>query len=80
GGAAPAATVTRLDPRTGAASGSWVVSGLPHVDAVAPDGRWVALTERSAEADMTVLTVLEPASGTTRIHRLWGDVRAEAFT
>jgi hypothetical protein len=72
--------VMRLDPRTGEVRGSWTVDAAARLDAVAPDGRWVALTARSAEADMTVLTVLEPATGNTRTHRLWGDIRAEAFS
>ena len=76
----PVRMVYRVDPRTGHIDGVWTVAGSPRVDAAAPDGRWVALTERSPDSDTTVLTVLDPATGESRRHRLQGDVEAEAFT
>jgi hypothetical protein len=72
--------VSRLEPATGHITGRWTVEGAPEVEAVAPGGRWVALTERSSSEDVTVLTVLDAERGTTRRQILRGDVEPEAFT
>jgi hypothetical protein len=72
--------VLRVEPRTGEITGDWTVPGAPVVDAVAPDGRWVALTEWSPATSRTTMTILEPATGAMRRHVLDGRFEAEAFT
>lgn len=77
----------RLDLRTGAVVSEWPLStrGL-EVDAVAPAGRWVALTDRRAGygsqgRTLTKLVVFDPEGGleVKRID-LIGDVQPEAFS
>jgi hypothetical protein len=50
------------------------------LDAVAPDGRWLALTVRSAATDTTDVVVFDPTTGAGQRHEVEGDVTAEAFT
>jgi hypothetical protein len=77
----------RLDLRTGDVVTEWPLStpGL-EVDAVAPDGRWVALTDRRAGygsqgRTLTKLVVFDPEAG-SEVKRmdLIGDVQPEAFS
>lgn len=80
-------TLVRLDPRTGEATASWPVDAALNPVVVAPDGRWVALTERAGydpsepPAATTTLVVLRGESGTVRADlELSGDVEPEAFS
>ena len=77
----------RLDRRTGAVVSSWPVSSRLSISAVAPQGRWVALTNRPAgyrdtsAGGSTDIVVFDPGTG-TETHRLVlsGNLRPEAFS
>jgi hypothetical protein len=81
--------IHRLDPRTGNELDSWSVTHYRPltIAAVAPDGRWVALTDRvwgerpDAERQVTNLIVFDPTRG-DEVNRLSfrGDVEPEAFS
>ena len=81
--------LARIDPRTGELMSSWPLRGSLSVSAVAPKGRWVALTDHaagyvntSANAQAsTELVVFEPRTGSA-VHRslFKGDIRPEAFS
>jgi hypothetical protein len=74
------ARLVRLDPRTGEQISAWPLQpGFEKIAAVAPDGRWVALTVR--EPDTTEVVVFDPDAGAA-VHRivLPGDVYPEAFS
>lgn len=80
-------TLVRLDPRTGDEVGSWPIDAALNPAVVAPDGRWVALTDRRPDyvadpaATHTRLVVVDGASGAPRERLdLVGDVEPEAFT
>ena len=79
--------LVRLDPNTGATTSAW---GLPEatlsISAVAPGGRWGALTDRpigygaQPPRPTTQLVVFDAVSGAeTRRLALTGDLRPEAF-
>jgi hypothetical protein len=80
--------LVRIDPNTNAEMASWPLPrGAVSINAVAPGGRWVALTDYPSGYDpaqqraSTELVVFDPAAG-TEAHRiaLEGDVRPEAFS
>jgi len=78
--------LVRIDPHSGAVSASWPLSttGLS-IGAVAPGGRWVALTNRARGygnqgRTSTDVVVFDPRVGSeTRRLTLKGDVQPEAF-
>jgi hypothetical protein len=81
-----AARLVRLAPRTGAEMSAWSVPVGLVVDAVAPGGKWVALTDRgpgygSQGRSTTDLVIFDTAAGAVT-HRatLTGDVQPEAFS
>jgi hypothetical protein len=79
--------LVRVDRRTGAGVSSWRLSGGLSITAVAPDGRWVALTNRPAGygstsgGGSTEIVVFDPQAG-SEVHRmvLAGNLRPEAFS
>lgn len=79
--------LVRLDRHTGAVVTSWRLPRGFWVSAVAPDGRWVALTDRRptygdlSAGGFTEIVVFDPAAGTA-IHRLTfsGNLQPEAFS
>jgi hypothetical protein len=81
--------IVRLDPRTGDEVGSWSVTHFRPltIATIAPDGRWVALTDRvwgeapDAGRQVTNLVVFDPTRG-DEVNRLSfrGDVEPEAFS
>ena len=87
GGPDGADRLARLDLRSGAVTSSWPLStsGLA-VNAVAPEGRWVALSDRNAGYGSqgraaTDLVVFDPLTGTeAKRMTLKGDVQPEAFS
>ncbi|MDQ1535141.1 MAG: hypothetical protein QOF28_2902, partial [Actinomycetota bacterium] len=78
--------LARLDRRSGAVVSSWPVAKGLFVTAVAPDGRWVALTDRRPGYDrsagaFTELVVFDPVAGhESRRLTLSGNVQPEAFS
>ncbi len=83
-GSAP--RLVRLDPRTGIEAAAWPVPVGLAVGAVAPEGRWIALTDRrpgygNQGRTNTTLAIFDTASGSVS-HRLTltGDVQPEAFS
>src|SRR4051794_23369747 len=82
-----AGNLVRLDPRTGEALSSWPIDESLHPVVVAPDGKWLALTDRTGDynADAprtsTRLVIVDGTSG-QELHRydLVGDVEPEAFS
>ena len=78
--------LARIDPRRGAVSATWPLRRGLSIDAVAPAGRWVALTDRrpgygSQGRASTRVVVFDPRTG-AEVHRrtLTGDVQPEAFS
>ena len=78
--------LARLDPRNGSVSSSWPLPRGLSVHAVAPAGRWVALTDRrpgygSQGRASTEVVVFDPRVS-AEVHRmpLAGDVQPEAFS
>jgi hypothetical protein len=80
--------LTRVDPDTGSAISSWPLpAGMVSISAVAPGGRWVALTDRQPGYGVpqgrasTELVVFDSRNGVEN-HRvaLPGDVQPEAFS
>jgi hypothetical protein len=79
--------LVRLDRRTGTVVSSWPLSSRLSISAVAPQGRWVALTNRTAgyrdtsAGGSTKVVVFDPDTG-TEVHRLElnGNLRPEAFS
>lgn len=79
--------LARLDPRTGTAVSSWPLSTGLSVSAVAPGGRWIALTDRrygkgsTSSGGSTTIVVFDPEAG-SEVNRivLAGNVRPEAFS
>jgi hypothetical protein len=79
--------LVRLDRHTGAVVTSWRLPRGFWVNAVAPDGRWVALTDRrpsyrdQSAGAFTEIVVFDPSAGTA-IHRLTlsGNLQPEAFS
>jgi hypothetical protein len=79
--------LVRIDPRSGAVSSAWPLGsrGLS-ISAVAPTGRWVALTDRrrgygSQGRASTEVVVFDTGAGKeTRRIALTGDVQPEAFS
>ena len=85
-GSAGTDRLVRIDPGNGAVSSSWPLRRGLSISAVAPAGRWVALTDRrpgygSQGRVSTEVVVFDPRSG-TEVHRLAlaGDVQPEAFS
>jgi hypothetical protein len=85
-GATGADHLVRIDPSNGTVSSSWPVPGSLSINAVAPAGRWVALTDRrpgygSQGRVSTEVVVFDPRAG-AEVHRraLTGDVQPEAFS
>jgi dipeptidyl aminopeptidase/acylaminoacyl peptidase len=78
--------LVRLDPHSGAVVSSWPVAQGLSISAVAPNGRWVALTDRRPGYDLsagafTELVVFDPAAGREARHlTLSGNVQPEAFS
>ena len=76
--------LVRLDPDTGEITASWPLkAATPTVGAVAPGGRWVALTDTGAPSDAptTALIVFDTVTGIqTHTLELAGDLRPEAFS
>jgi len=80
--------LVRLDPRTHAVVSSWQrTKGMVSISAVSPGGRWVALTDHTADYDVaqarryTQLTVFDAETGAATSHlALSGDVQPEAFS
>jgi hypothetical protein len=79
--------LVRLDPSTGAVTSTWALStdGLS-ISAVAPAGKWVALTDRmpgygSQGRSSTELLIFDATTGAVT-HRttLTGDIQPEAFS
>jgi hypothetical protein len=82
-----AGELVRIDPRTGAASSSWPLPpGVISISAVAPAGRWIALTDRTwgygnqARTSTTVVVFDTRAGAEARRMPLAGDVQPEAFS
>lgn len=82
-----AGTLIRLDPRTGDEVGSFPIDAALNPIVVAPDGRWVALTDRSPyepvdpAAASTTIAVVDGISGAPRARfTLPGNVEPEAFS
>jgi hypothetical protein len=80
--------LVRIDPGTNAELASWPLpGGVTSIHAVAPAGRWVALTDRPSGYDpsqqraSTELVVFDARAG-TEAHRiaLRGDLQPEAFS
>lgn len=73
--------LTRVNPRTGELMSSWPLRRGLSIGAVAPRGRWVALTDHAAGNNSTEVVVFDAATG-SKTHRieLTGDVRPEAFS
>ncbi len=78
--------LVRVNPRTGALLSSWPLRTGLSISAVAPEGRWVALTDHAGYAKRpaktsTELVVFDPEAG-SESHRLTlkGDLRPEAFS
>jgi hypothetical protein len=78
--------LVRIDPRRGGVSATWSLRRGLSIDAVAPAGRWVALTDRrpgygSQGRASTEVVVFDPRAG-AEVHRraLTGDVQPEAFS
>jgi hypothetical protein len=85
-GSAGAGRLVRIDPSNGAAAASWPLRSGLSISAVAPGGRWVALTDRrpgygSQGRVSTEVVVFDPRAG-AEVHRraLAGDVQPEAFS
>ena len=85
-GSAGTDRLVRIDPKTGAVSSSWPLRRGLSISAVAPAGRWVALTDRrpgygSQGRASTEVVVFNPR-GSAEVHRrsLAGDVQPEAFS
>ena len=79
--------LVRLERKTGAAVASWPLSRGLSISAVAPDGRWVALTDRPASytdlsaGGFTEVVVFDPRAGkATRHLTLSGNLQPEAFS
>jgi hypothetical protein len=79
--------LVRLDRHTGAAVSSWRLASGLSISAVAPDGRWVALTDRPHEygdlsaGGFTEVVVFDPAAGAAVHHlTLSGNLAPEAFS
>ena len=79
--------LVRLDPRSGAAQSSWPrPPGGLSISAVAPGGRWVALTNRARgygnQGRASTEVVVFDAKAGAEVHRmpLTGDVQPEAFS
>jgi hypothetical protein len=78
--------LVRIDRQTGAAVSTWPLSSGLSVSAVAPEGRWVALTNRhpakaTGAGGSTTIVVFDPEVGfEVRRMVLAGDVRPEAFS
>jgi len=78
--------LVRLDPHTGAVVSGWPLSPGLSVSAVAPEGRWVALTDRPAAggtsaSGSTEIVVFDPGAGSEVNHIvLAGNLRPEAFS
>lgn len=79
--------LVRLDRHTGAVVTSWRLSRGLYVSAVAPDGRWVALTDRRpsygdlSAGGNTSIVVFDPAAGKAIRHlTLSGNLQPEAFS
>ena len=83
---AASSRLARLDRLSGAVVSSWPVAKGLSISAVAPDGRWVALTDRRPGYDtsagaFTELVVFDPVAGKeARRLTLSGNVRPEAFS
>ena len=82
-----AGTLIRLDPRTGDEVGSFPVDAALNPLVVAPDGRWIALTNRSAYSPAdpavasTTIVVVDGISGAQRArYDFPGNVEPEAFS
>ncbi|MDP9334358.1 MAG: hypothetical protein M3Q30_13800 [Actinomycetota bacterium] len=78
--------LARIDPRRGGVSATWPLRSGLSIDAVAPAGQWVALTDRrpgygSQGRASTEVVVFDPRAG-AEVHRraLTGDVQPEAFS
>lgn len=86
-GGAPVDDLVRIDPRRGRVSTSWPLKSTGmSISAVAPNGRWIALTNRqrgygSQGRASTDAVVFDTRDGTEakRMH-LTGDVQPEAFS
>jgi len=81
------AQLVRIDPSTGAATQTWPLpTGVTTINAVAPGGKWIALTDRqpgyaSQGRTATEVVVFDPATGTESYRvSLNGDVQPEAFS
>ncbi len=78
--------LVRLDPRTGRESAAWSLPPGFAVDAVAPAGTWIALTDRrpgygSQGRTNTTLAIFDPDAGkVSHLLQLTGDVQPEAFS
>jgi hypothetical protein len=77
--------LVRLDERFGDVSASWILPGRLSINAVAPDGQWVALTDGRPGYEptrvATKLVVFDTAAGAvTHQLTLAGDVEPEAFS
>jgi hypothetical protein len=78
--------LVRIDPSDGRVTATWPLPSGLSIGAVAPAGRWIALTDRrpgygSQSRTSTELVVFDPPAG-TELHRrlLTGDVQPEAFS
>ena len=86
GASAGSDRLVRIDPKTGAVSSSWPLRSGLSINAVAPAGGWVALTDRrpgygSQGRVSTEVVVFDPRRS-AEVHRssLEGDVQPEAFS
>jgi hypothetical protein len=76
-----AVRLVRVEPRTGALMSSWPLRDGLSLDAVAPNGRWVALTRHTPGSAATEVVVFDPAQGSETQHlEFTGDLRPEAFS
>ena len=78
--------LVRIDPSNGGVTATWPLRSGLSIGAVAPAGRWIALTDRrpgygSQSRASTELVVFDPRAG-AEVHRraLTGDVQPEAFS
>jgi hypothetical protein len=84
---APTSRLARVDPRTGAVTSSWPLRARLWVAAVAPGGRWVALTDHpgryagAPQSATTEIAVIDAKAG-REVHHLVlrGDLQPEAFS
>ena len=78
--------LVRIDPSNGGVTATWPLRNGLSIGAVAPAGRWIALTDRrpgygSQSRTSTELVVFDPRAGAERYRRaLTGDVQPEAFS